>query len=58
MMNALSLLVALAVMVFFWLPFGTFVFERLTQGRQPPTPWTAPYRRTRDEGRALRVLAF
>ena len=41
MMNALSLLVALAAIVFFWWPFGTFVFERLTQGRQPPTPWTA-----------------
>jgi hypothetical protein len=32
MMNALSL--SLAVIVFFWWPFGTFVFERLTQGRQ------------------------
>jgi hypothetical protein len=53
MMNALSLLVALAAIVLFWWPFGTFVFERLTQGRQTPTPWTA--RRTegggtRDEG--------
>jgi hypothetical protein len=53
MMNALSLLVALAAIVFFWWPFGTFVFERLTQGRQPPTPWTArpiEGRGTRDEG--------
>jgi hypothetical protein len=51
-------LVALAVIVFFWWPFGTFVFERLTQGRQPPTPWTARPIDGRDEGRALRVLAF
>jgi hypothetical protein len=52
MMNALCLLIALAVIVFFWWPFGTFVFERLTQGRQPPTPWTArpiDGRGTRDE---------
>jgi hypothetical protein len=53
MMNALSLLVALAAIVLFWWPFGTFVFERLTQGRQPPTPWTAHLtegRGTRDGG--------
>jgi hypothetical protein len=29
-MNALSLLVALAALVFFWRPIGVFVFERLT----------------------------
>jgi hypothetical protein len=60
MMNALSVLVALAAIVFFWWPFGTFVFERLTQGRQPPTPWTArpiEGRGTRAEGLGLLVRA-
>ena len=36
MMNALSLLVALAAMESTWWPFGTFVFERLTQGHRGP----------------------
>ena len=60
MMNALSLLVAFAVIVFFWWPFGTFVFERLTKGRQPPTPWTArpsDGRGTSAEGLGLLVRA-
>jgi nitrogen fixation-related uncharacterized protein len=35
MMNTLSLLVALAALVFFWWPIGVFVFEGLT-GKQDP----------------------
>ena len=53
-MNGLSLLVALAALVFFWWPIGVFVFERLT-GQQdsqlredaPQNPFAARFRLTR-----------
>jgi hypothetical protein len=60
MMNGLSLFVASAAIVLFWWPFGVFFFDRLAQGHQPPTPWTARfYQRTRDaDGRKCFLGAF
>jgi hypothetical protein len=56
MMNALSLLVALAVIVFFWWPFGSSFSSALRKDASRRRHGRRAL--ATDEERALRVLAF